>query len=131
MAISSWYARTAHGHCVDGARTRTRTLRLHAPRCVCVCACTLLNVAVPCTLSLGRLRRLQVGNVDFTYFEESPMAARARLAGYVDKSESELMDEEYDAELLEEAEAEARRLEKELDAELAEMLDSDGDVLTF
>ena len=44
-------------------------------------------------------------------------------------------DEEFDGELdddmLEAAEREARRLEKELDAELAEMLDSDGDVLTF
>ena len=32
---------------------------------------------------------IMVGNVDFTYFEESPMAARARLAGYVDKDDEE------------------------------------------
>ena len=73
---------------------------------------------------------IMVGNVDFTYFEESPMAARARLAGYVDKDDEEF-DGELDDDMLEAAEKEARRLEKELDAELAEMLDSDGDVLTF
>ena len=66
---------------------------------------------------------IMVGNVDFSYFEETPMAARARLAGFRDDGEEGL---EHDD--LEDA---ARRLARELDDELLELLDGDGDVLTF
>ena len=72
--------------------------------------------------------------MDFAYFEESPMAARARLAGFSDaltrgaEGGAEGGDGGgWEAEIDEEA----RKLEKELDAELKELLDSDGDVLTF
>jgi len=81
-----------------------------------------------------------VGNVDFSYFEESPMAARARLAGYGDDDTAMIAgyDEVYglghgsgtegpSAEELEEV----RRMAKQLDEELAELLDGEGDVMTF
>jgi len=75
---------------------------------------------------------IMVGAVDFAYFEESPMAARARLAGLADFGADERGGAEDDEEpLLSELEEEARRLAKELDDELAELLDSDGDILTF
>ena len=60
---------------------------------------------------------------------------RARLAGYADKPAADAdgglaADADYD-DFLSEAEEEAARLAKELDEELAELLDADGDVLTF
>ena len=73
---------------------------------------------------------IMVGNVDFSYFEESPMAARARLAGYGNERSDDRGDDDDDP-LLTEAEEEARRLEKELDGELAKLLDADGDVQVF
>lgn len=97
---------------------------------------------------------IMVGNVDFSYFEESPMAARARLAGYGDDdlgageygevyglgygSDRSAADEggEGGAGLMgrgptaEEME-EARQMARQLDEELAELLDADGDVMTF
>ena len=77
-----------------------------------------------------------VGNVDFSYFEETPMAARARLAGYgdaehqfgVDVSPEEGGDSR---DLIGEFEEEARRMARELDNELAELLDAEGDIATF
>lgn len=76
---------------------------------------------------------IMVGNVDFAYFEESPMAARARLAGYGDEHEvvaaataAELTNEELGGE-----EVATDALARELDAELAELLDGEGDVITF
>ena len=76
---------------------------------------------------------IMVGNVDFSYFEESPMAARARLAGYGDARDDEFISGETggDDEFLTEMEEEAARLARELDEELAELLDADGDVMTF
>jgi GTP-binding protein len=56
---------------------------------------------------------IMVGNVDFVYFDENPMAARARLAGFGEGGE------DYDD------------LEQELDAELANLLDAEGDVMQF
>lgn len=66
---------------------------------------------------------IMVGNVDFTYFEESPMAARARLAGYGDDAGDDADGFDFDAE--------AKRLAKELDSELADLLDGHGDVVEF
>ena len=79
---------------------------------------------------------IMVGNVDFSYFEETPMAARARLAGYgdaehqfgVDVSPEEGGDSR---DLIGEFEEEARRMARELDNELAELLDAEGDIATF
>jgi len=56
---------------------------------------------------------IMVGNVDFVYFDENPMAARARLAGFGEDGG------DNDA------------LERELDAELAKLLDAEGDVLQY
>lgn len=71
---------------------------------------------------------IMVGTVDFTYFEESPMAARARLAGFTEGGDGDLggMSEGPAA-----VTAEAARLAQELDDELAELLDGDGDIITF
>ena len=69
----------------------------------------------------------QVGNVDFSYFEESAMAARARLAGLGDDQ----LGEERGGGGVEGFDEEAEALARELDEELAELLDGDGDVLTF
>jgi GTP-binding protein len=63
---------------------------------------------------------IMVGNVDFSYFEETPMAARARLAGFNDEYD----EDEEDAE-------EAAKLAREIDEELAKLLDSSGDIATF
>ena len=60
---------------------------------------------------------IMVGNVDFTYFEESPMAARARLAGYGDTGyDMEGAAAEFAGAVREEEEA----LQRKLDADLAE-----------
>mmetsp|Transcript_15141 Transcript_15141/g.40718 ORF Transcript_15141/g.40718 Transcript_15141/m.40718 type:complete len:252 (-) Transcript_15141:255-1010(-) len=64
---------------------------------------------------------IMVGNVDFSYFEESPMAARARLAGHGDGGDGgddEFMDDEA-------------REEARLDELLGSLLDAEGDVATF
>ena len=84
---------------------------------------------------------IMVGNVDFSYFEESPMAARARLAGYGDDNGVKGYGEVYglgygsDGEGAEVPSAEeledARQMAKQLDEELAELLDGEGDVMTF
>ena len=66
---------------------------------------------------------IMVGNVDFSYFEESPMAARARLAGYGDGADAAADD---DAFMDDEAREEAR-----LDELLGSLLDAEGDVATF
>jgi len=71
---------------------------------------------------------IMVGAVDFTYFEETPMAARARLAGYGDEPAH---GSRQDEELLTDEEEEAAKLARELDAELLELLEGEGDVLTF
>mmetsp|Transcript_21254 Transcript_21254/g.52936 ORF Transcript_21254/g.52936 Transcript_21254/m.52936 type:complete len:545 (+) Transcript_21254:129-1763(+) len=63
---------------------------------------------------------IMVGNVDFSYFEESPMAARARLAGFSDKTGPP--DEFWDEEMQKNA---------EVDDLLESLLDADGDVATF
>ena len=55
----------------------------------------------------------QVANVDFSYFEESPMAARARLAGFSDGERDE------ELEFMETAALEEARL----DELLGELLD--------
>ena len=68
---------------------------------------------------------IMVGDVDFRYFEETPMAARARLAGFVDAPEEE------GGELSEEEVERRRQRQLELDKELAAMLDEDGEVMLF
>ena len=78
---------------------------------------------------------IMVGNVDFSYFEESPMAARARLAGYADDPLGTADGADGVGDLEEgihgEFEEEIAALQRQLDAELAELLDGDGDVQTF
>jgi GTP-binding protein len=69
---------------------------------------------------------IMVGKVDFSYFEESTMAARARLAGFNDErriASGNLLDEDED-------EAAARD-RKAIDKELKQLLDSVGDVVEF
>ena len=68
-----------------------------------------------------------VGAVDFKYFEEAPMAARARLAGFVDDDGGEpSYADDYDDEV-----AAVRKAAALADEELAELLESEGDVLLF
>ena len=84
---------------------------------------------------------IMVGNVDFSYFEESPMAARARLAGYGDDDGVSGYGEVYGLGYGSDGEAaegpsvqeleDARLMAKQLDEELAELLDGEGDVMTF
>jgi GTP-binding protein len=74
---------------------------------------------------------IMVGNVDFSYFEESPMAARARLAGFGDDEAEGGGVRASEDDFISELEDEAKRLERELDEELADLLDGEGDVLTF
>ena len=70
---------------------------------------------------------VMVGAVDFKYFEEAPMAARARLAGFVDDDGGEpSYADDYDDEV-----AAARKAAALADEELAELLESEGDVLLF
>ena len=69
---------------------------------------------------------VMVGDVDFRYYEETAMAARARLAGFVDEDDVESVDDELTA-----AEAAARRRQRELDEELERMLEEDGEVTRF
>jgi len=74
---------------------------------------------------------VMVGPVDFSYFDESPMAARARLAGYGDEHEdvSQYGDPNDDkAPLLSE---EAALMAKKLDEELKDLLDAEGPVTMF
>ena len=69
---------------------------------------------------------IMVGNVDFAYFDESPMAARARLAGFGNERE----DSPQNA-FPSEVEVDEAKVLEELDRELADLLDGDGDVLTW
>ena len=69
----------------------------------------------------------QVGEVDFRYFEETPMAARARLAGFTDPED----EGEEDEELSVEEAMRRRREQRRLDAELANMLDDDGEITLY
>ena len=69
---------------------------------------------------------IMVGNVDFAYFDESPMAARARLAGLGDER-----DDSHDDVFPSEMELDEAKALAELDRELADLLDGEGDVLTF
>jgi len=69
---------------------------------------------------------IMVGDVDFSYFEESPMAARARLAGFIDDDEDDQDDDEGGG-----VQEGARRKAKRIDNLLGEMLDSEGDVMRF
>ena len=76
---------------------------------------------------------IMVGAVDFSYFEESPMTARARLAGFGDDEyafddASGFVEDDSFATPEEE---EARNLAKQLDKELMDLLDGEGEVLTF
>ena len=66
---------------------------------------------------------VMVGDVDFKYFEETAMAARARLAGFYDDGDEAEADERDDAEWL--------RRKKRLDEELATLLDDEGEVLRY
>jgi GTP-binding protein len=69
---------------------------------------------------------IMVGDVDFRYFEETAMAARARLAGFVDSGH----DDEVDGDISDE-EAGRRRRQRELDEELLTMLEEEGEVTRF
>ena len=60
---------------------------------------------------------IQIGSVDFKYYEENAMAIRARLAGFVDEEEES-----------DEMSAAGRRA---LDEELASMLDGEGEVTIY
>mmetsp|Transcript_58166 Transcript_58166/g.129660 ORF Transcript_58166/g.129660 Transcript_58166/m.129660 type:complete len:85 (+) Transcript_58166:936-1190(+) len=64
---------------------------------------------------------IMVGDVDFSYFDESPMAARARLAGFGDEDNGD-EDEFGDA---------SRREDERLDELLGGMLDQEGEVMRF
>ena len=68
---------------------------------------------------------IMVGKVDFTYFDELPMAARARLAGYGDERPADPDDPSG------EKEEDQAALEKRLDEELKELLDGYGDIVTY
>ena len=70
---------------------------------------------------------IMVGEVDFRYFEETPMAARARLAGFTDPE----AEGEEGEELSVEQAMRRRREQQRLDAELANMLDDDGEITLY
>lgn len=72
---------------------------------------------------------VMVGPADFVWFDENTMAARARLAGFGDRSDTGIYDDE-DYLLTQEEEDELKRA-AELDKELELLLDSTGDVLTY
>ena len=65
---------------------------------------------------------IMVADVDFVYYEESAMAVRARLAGFMDEEEADEADEWLSDEALEE-----RR--KDL-AELRQLMEDDGGEVT-
>ena len=73
---------------------------------------------------------IMVGEVDFRYFEETPMAARARLAGFVDSGEAEA-EAEAEAELSVEEVIRRKRQQQELDDELADMLEDDSEITLY
>ena len=77
---------------------------------------------------------IMVGDVDFKYYAESSMAARARLAGYGDdEEEGDIygMGAGVEGEMTPRQEARRRRREREMEAELKDLLDADGEVTRF
>jgi len=76
---------------------------------------------------------IMVGDVDFKYYAESSMAARARLAGYGDDEEGDIygMGAGVEGEMTPRQEARRRRRERGMEAELKDLLDADGEVTRF
>lgn len=84
---------------------------------------------------------VMIGNIDFQYFEESAMAARARLAGYLDYEDTLKalpMEKRMDLGLMpipdgmdERKFLRMQKEKKKLDKELEEALEARGQVLTF
>ena len=73
---------------------------------------------------------IMVGEVDFRYFEETPMAARARLAGFTD-SGGEGEEGEGEGELSVEEVMRRQREQQRLDDELADMLEDDNEITLY
>ena len=75
---------------------------------------------------------IMVGEVDFRYFEETPMAARARLAGFTDSGgEGEEGEGEGEGELSVEEVMRRQREQQRLDDELADMLEDDNEITLY
>jgi GTP-binding protein len=74
---------------------------------------------------------IMVGEVDFRYFEETPMAARARLAGFTDSTGEESEEGEAEGELSVEEVMRRQREQQRLDEELADMLEDDNEITLY